>query len=313
MDYKGNAENFTPSAFQPDSDAPYAAEMSRYIGSRHTTVELTAEDTAAALYEAFAARDFPGMADVDSSLLLFCGEVKKRYTVAVSGECADELFGGYPWYSNPEILHGKGFPWAKSAKLRARLLRRDVFGDLAEPYAAEEFVQSECDSLVADTRYSSEDTPLERRMREMFMMNFYGFMQVLLERKDRMSMARGLEVRVPFCDHRIAQLAYNIPWRQKYYSNREKGLLRYAFEDALPRGVAWRKKSPYPKTHHPAYTEIVSRMLRGVIEKDCKISTLFDMDVVRDLLDAPKKNTPWFGQLMNTPQIYATLLAFEWL
>lgn len=316
VDYKGNSENFVPSAFQPDADAPYIEEMSRYIGSNHTNVVLSTADTAAALHAAFTARDFPGMADVDSSLMLFCKAVRERYTVAVSGECADELFGGYPWYSNPEILHGKGFPWAKSAKLRAGLLRKDifkdVFGEFADEGTAEQYVQSECAGLVADTHYSSEDTEQERRMREMFMLNFYGFMQVLLERKDRMSMACGLEVRVPFCDHRIAQLAYNIPWEQKYYKNREKGLLRHTFESLLPQGVAWRKKSPYPKTHDPVYSKIVGDMLRDVISKDCKLANVFDIDAIRALLDEPQKNIPWFGQLMNTPQIYATLLAFEW-
>ena len=67
---------------------------------------------------------------------------------------------------------------------------------------------------------------LERRMKEMVNLNFRWFMQTLLDRKDRMSMYHGLEVRVPFCDYRIAEYLYGVPWEFKDYRGMEKGLLR---------------------------------------------------------------------------------------
>lgn len=309
IDYKDNAKNFHASSFQPDMDAPWIEQMVRFIGSEHTFTEVDTPQLTDALEAAVYARDLPGMADVDSSLYLFCKEIKKKFTVALSGECADEIFGGYPWYHNEEILYRPGFPWARSTDDRTALLRENILGDINP----NDYVNYCCNETLKSTDYLDTDSPKERRMREMFMLNMYWFMQCLLDRKDRMSMASGLEVRVPFCDHRIARYAYNIPWEYKAVFGREKGLVRHAMQGVLPDGVLWRKKSPYPKTHNPNYLGTVIARTKDIIaDKNCRITEFLDKKRLAALCENPAvfKNN-WFGQLMTAPQVFAFLIQTE--
>ncbi|MBQ8932426.1 MAG: asparagine synthase (glutamine-hydrolyzing) [Ruminiclostridium sp.] len=312
VDYADNDKNFVASAFQPDMDAPWIREMSEYIGSEHRDIVLDTSDIVDALYPSTLARDLPGMADVDSSLLLFCREIKKDYTVALSGECADEIFGGYPWYHNENILYQSGFPWAKSTEDRAMLLKNGILGDIKPA----DYLTYCTESTLKNTDFLDTDSKKDRRMREMFMLNIYWFMQTLLDRKDRMSMATGLEVRVPFCDHRIAKYAYNIPWELKSIGGREKGLIRRAMNGILPHDVLWRKKSPYPKTHNPEYLKAVINKLREILrDKNCRITEIFDRKQLLELCDNPAifKNN-WYGQLMTAPQTFAYIIQTEyWL
>lgn len=313
IDYKDNRKNFVASAFQPDEDAPWIEKMSGFIGSEHTNVIIDSPALAEALDPSMTARDLPGMADVDSSLYLFCGEVKKRFTVAVSGECADEIFGGYPWYHKPELLFAEGFPWARSARKRGDLLRQDI----AKHITPTEYVKAAAEETVKDMSVLDFDTAEERARRRMFLLNFYWFMQTLLDRKDRCSMAHGLEVRVPFCDHRIAEYAYNIPWEMKSLGGREKGLVRRISEKYLPHDVAWRKKSPYPKTHNPSYAKLVyGRFVQLMSERDCRLPVLLDRTAIDELISTEGKSFSenWYGQLMTTPQMFAYLIQLEmWL
>lgn len=313
VDYKDNRKNFVASAFQPDEDAPWIVKMSEYIGSNHTNVVIDSPQLADALIPSMEARDLPGMADVDSSLYLFCGEVKKRFTVAVSGECADEIFCGYPWYHKPELLNAEGFPWARSTSQRAGLLRKE----LSEKINPAEYVNRAAAETAAKASVLDSDSDRERAVRRMFMLNFYWFMQTLLDRKDRCSMAHGLEVRVPFCDHRIAEYAYNIPWEMKTFGGREKGLVRKISEEFLPYDVVWRKKSPYPKTHNPTYSKLVFERFRKLsLEKDFRLTELLDREKIRGLIETEGKSFSenWYGQLMCTPQMFAYLIQLElWL
>ncbi|MGN1120394.1 MAG: asparagine synthase (glutamine-hydrolyzing), partial [Oscillospiraceae bacterium] len=312
IDYKDNHANFRKSAFQPDEDAPWIVEMAEYIGSQHTDVVLDTPALTEALLDAAQARDLPGMADVDSSLWLFCREIKKKYSVALSGECADEIFGGYPWYHRKEVLHYDGFPWATSVPERGALMKRPMSGA-----AAEAFVRWAYDECISHTDYLDGESADERRMREMFMLNLEYFMITLLDRKDRMSMAHGLEVRVPFCDYRIVEYAYNIPWEMKAYRGREKGLVRHAMSGLLPEDVLWRKKSPYPKTHNPNYMSLLTGKLNALLKSpDCRLTEVVNADALREMLDSGgasfTKN--WYGQLMTVPQIYAYFLQLDhWL
>ncbi len=313
IDYKDNRKNFVPSAFQPDEDAPWIVKMSEYIGSEHTNVVIDSPALADALIPAMKARDLPGMADVCSSLYLFCGEVRKRFTVAVSGECADEVLGGYPWYHRLELLYADGFPWARSTRQRAALLRPELLRDVS----AEDFVKQAADDTVKDMSCLDGDTREEKARRRMFLLNFYWFMQTLLDRKDRCSMAHGLEVRVPFCDHRIAQYAYNIPWEMKALNGREKGLVRRIAERYMPKDVAWRKKSPYPKTHNPTYSKLVfGEFTRLMGEGDCRLPELLARPAIEELIATEGRSFSenWYGQLMCTPQMFAYLIQLEmWL
>lgn len=313
VDYKDNRKNFVASSFQPDEDAPWIIRMSEFIGSEHTNIVIDSPQLADALIPSMIARDLPGMADVDSSLYLFCGEVKKNYTVAVSGECADELFGGYPWYHKNELLLADGFPWARSTGQRAGLLR----AELAQKISPAEFVKNAADETVKNMSFLDSDTPQDKAVRRMFMLNFYWFMQTLLDRKDRCSMAHGLEVRVPFCDHRLAEYAYNIPWEYKALGGREKGLVRKAAEKFLPRDVVWRKKTPYPKTHNPSYSRLVfDRFCELRREKNFRLTALLDPKKIDGLIATEGRSFSenWYGQLMCTPQMFAYLIQLEmWL
>lgn len=313
IDYKFNDINFKSSYFQPDADAPYADLMAEFLGSQHHKIELDTPALTSALDDAVYARSLPGMADVDSSLLLFCKEIKKDFVVALSGECADEIMGGYPWYHNKDILFCETFPWSISTDLRYGLLKKGVMRGIS-PY---EFVGERYKDTIMETEALDTDTLLERRMREMFMLNIRWFMQTLLDRKDRMSMACGLEVRVPFCDWRLVQYAYNIPWEIKAYNGREKGLLRYAMEGLMPDEILWRKKSPYPKTHNPNYLQTTKQRLYDIVNSsDCRLTEFLDKSKLDELIetDAKSFNKPWYGQLMTDAQVFAYLIQTEvWL
>lgn len=312
IDYKDNHKNFHASSFQPDEDAPWVEKMAEFIGSEHTNVVLDTPALADALYDSTRARDLPGMADVDSSLYLFCGRIREQFPVALSGECADEIFAGYPWYHRKEVLFYDGFPWSTAVPERAALMKRNISGG-----EAEEYVRRSYDKCLSQVEYLDADSDTDRRMREMFLLNLDYFMATLLDRKDRMSMAHGLEVRVPFCDYRIVEYAYNVPWAMKAYTGREKGLLRHAMTGVLPEDVLWRKKSPYPKTHNPDYMELLSGKLRAVLDSDdCRITSIVNADRLRELIDTGGASfgKNWYGQLMTVPQIYAYMLQIEyWL
>lgn len=304
LTYKDNDKHFKSSRFQPNSDDDFIGIMVAHLGSEHHSIVVDTDEVVQALYTAVEARDLPGMADVDSSLLLFCKEIKKHVTVALSGECADEIFGGYPWYRDDKIRSRYGFPWAQSTAYRQGLLRHEW----QEIIDGSSYVNERYEATVAAASKREGITPLEARMREMVSLNTHWFMQTLLDRKDRMSMYNGLEVRVPFCDYRIAEYLYTVPWEIKDLRGREKGLLRTAMEGLLPESILWRKKSPYPKTHNPAYFEAVKNILREILaQPNAPIFDLLEPQAVATLLTT-ERSEPWYGQLMTTPQTVAYLI-----
>ena len=304
VDYADNEKFFRPTKFQPNSDGAFIRLMEKELHTDHHWTVLTPEDLVAALEAATEARDLPGMADVDFSLLAFCRDVSRHVKVALSGECADEIFGGYPWYRDPTIRDADGFPWSQNLSQRLSLLNPSV--KRGGEYVRERYLQTCRESDVLPS-----NSPEERRMKEMVNLNFRWFMQTLLDRKDRMSMYSGLEVRVPFCDWRIAEYLYAVPWACKDHQGREKGLLRYAMAGLLPEQVLLRKKSPYPKTWHPRYMELVSGRLRHLLdEKDAPIFHLVNRQALARLLDTDAA-LPWYGQLLGRPQTIAYILQVD--
>lgn len=301
VDYTDNDLYFKKSAFQPNKDSDYIGLMSNAVNSVHHNVVLNNIDVADALAQATDARGVPGFADVDSSLLLFCKEVKKDFTVCLSGECADEIFGGYPWYHRKEILFEDCFPWSRTTDVRRSILT-DGFLPKGEEYARNAYEQT-----LKQTSYLDGENDFDRRMREMFILNMNWFMQTLLVRKDVMSMESSLEVRVPFCDYRLVEYAYNLPWSIKALDGREKGILRKAFENDLPYEIAWRKKSPYPKTHNPEYFKRVCELADVVFEdKSTPLYQWINKSALDRLIENPDSlSEPWYGQLMRVPQIVA--------
>lgn len=308
VDYRDNDKYFTRNSFQPNSDNEFIQMMVDALGTRHHNVVIEPDALCAALLAATDARDLPGMADVDSSLLLFCAAVKNGgTTVCLSGECADELFGGYPWYHREEILFEDTFPWSRSVDLRLGLLAPGVVKDGAE------FVREHYLATCRRAPKLSGESAKDARMREMFVLNLDWFMATLLDRKDRMSMYSGLEVRVPFCDHRIVEYAYNMPWAFKALDGREKGIVRRAFAGELPDEIVQRKKSPYPKTFHPVYTRLCADYVRRIFaDSDAVAAQLFDHAAVEALMERPESLAePWYGQLMRTPQIFAYIIQID--
>lgn len=313
VDYIDNDKYFQASSFQPNSDAPWAKQVAEHFDTESHTVLIDHMEMAEALEDATLARDLVGMADVDASLYLFCREIKKTCTVALSGECADEVFGGYPWFYREEMLNANTFPWSPRAAMRLDWLSQEV----RERVDLLDYLDCRYREAVAEVPHLTGESEEEAKMRKMFYLNLTRWMPTLLDRKDRMSMAFGLEVRVPFCDHRLVEYLWNVPWQYKNYNNREKGLLRYAMAGVLPDNVLWRKKSPYPKTHHPAYAEYVKmRALTILSDKNQPAVALFDRSTMERLaqLDLSATNIPWFGQLMGAPQIFAYVIQVNtWL
>jgi asparagine synthase (glutamine-hydrolysing) len=305
-----NDKYFVPNAFQPNSDGHYIRLMQQELQTDHHWCMLAPEELADALEEATIARDLPGMADVDFSLLVFCKQIRKQVTVALSGECADEIFGGYPWFRDPEVAPESGFPWAQNSLQRISLLSPGI----RERLDAAEFIHSRYEQTCRESDILPEASREERRMKEMVNPNFHWFMQTLLDRKDRMSMYSGLEVRVPFCDYRIAEYLYGVPWEMKDYRGREKGLLRKAVEGLLPEEVLYRKKSPYPKTFDPAYESMMERKLREILDNgNAPVHHMVRGEVLREILEGEQK-WPWYGQLMRRPQTIAYFLQMDfWL
>jgi len=308
VDFRDNDKNFIKSKFQPDTDAKYIKQMVDVLNTNHTSIVLENDDVIASLKESAFARDLPGMADIDSSLVLFSREVKKTHTVCLSGECADELFGGYPWFFD-ERSKEEVFPWSRSIEMRKNLINPDFLVDDPEKFVHDQYMNtaSNADTLPTDTEQ-------DKHMRRMFMLNVHWFMQTLLDRKDRMTMYCGLEVRVPFCDHRLAEYAYNIPWNFKAFEGREKGLLREAFKNILPHEIVYRKKSPYPKTFDTKFFAAVKGKAIKAMDKGGLLSKLVNREYFDYLLTLPPEQAePFYGQLMRLPQVFAFLVQMDYI
>ncbi|WP_409304615.1 asparagine synthase (glutamine-hydrolyzing) [Peribacillus sp. SCS-155] len=306
IDYEDNHLFFETNDFQPAADEYWIKLMTDHCGTVHRNSVISQQQLADYLIESLYVRDLPGMADVDSSLLWFCREIKQNFTVGLSGECADEIFGGYPWFYREDDMNRAGFPWMRSTELREGLLRDKWQRDLKlRDYVQEKYLQT-----VAETPRLAGESGDAARRRELFYLNMLWFMATLLDRKDRMSMGASLEVRVPFADHRLVEYVWNIPWEMKITGNREKGILRKALEGLVPNEVLYRKKSPYPKTHNPAYTERVQSWVKEMLaDRNSVLHEFFEYDKLTSLVDSGGEafKLPWFGQLMTGPQLLAHL------
>lgn len=290
--FAGQSETFHANDVRQTQDGPFARLLAEHVGADHSVVELDAADLTDPSRRSVVlrARDLPnGVGDMDTSLLLLFRGVRRHSTVALSGESADELFGGYRWFHDPRTVAAEDFPWAlgltgiagggatpREYLLDAELLRKlDLDGYRRARYR----------EAIAEVPHLPEADPLERRMREISYLNLTRFVCILLDRKDRMSMANGLEVRVPFCDHRLVQYVFNAPWAMKSFDGREKSLLRAAVRDVLPPAVAERPKSPYPVTTDPHYpAKLRAELARLAVERTSPALDLLDRRRLADAL-----------------------------
>lgn len=303
IDYVDNDKNFVKSDFQPNSDNYYINLMKNALGTIHHNIVIDTPELADALEDAMIARDMPGMADVDSSLLLFCQNVKPQATVSLTGECADEIFGGYPWFFREDALNSHTFPWSIAISERQHILHPDI----AKKVELKDYIDYRYHESLNEVTILDTDTSQTAEKRKISHLTLNWFMQTLLDRSDRMAMYNGFELRVPFCDYRLAQYVWNIPWEMKALNGREKGLLRYVMKGILPEEIIERKKSPYPKTHNPTYLAKVKKMLTKVMEnKEAPIHALLNSEYIREILDTDGKafTRPWFGQLMTRTSAY---------
>ena len=306
VDYKDNDKNFVKTDFQPNSDNYYIDIMKNNLNTNHKIVMLDTPELALALEDAMIARDLPGMADVDSSLLLFCQRVKPEATVTLTGECSDEIFGGYPWFFREDALQSGTFPWSIAISERQKILNTSISSKInLKDYIDYRYHESLSEVEILDT--DSMETAEKRKISHL---TLNWFMQTLLDRSDRMAMYNGFEIRVPFCDYRLAEYVWNIPWEMKALNGREKGLLRYIMKDSLPNEIVERKKSPYPKTWNPTYLKCVKEMLTRIMaNKNAPINNLLNREYILEIIETDGKafTRPWFGQLMTGPQLMAYL------
>lgn len=312
FDFKDNAKHFVSNSFQPSQDRPYVDIMVDHVKSKHTYLECDNEDLANNLYHAVDARDLPNMADVESSLLFFCNQVAKKTKVALTGECADEIFGGYPWFHKPELMESNTFPWARNMETRKLLLSEELLSGID----LDGYVQAAYEKSLSEVPRLIGEDKLNARRREIAYLNLKWFMVTLLDRMDRCSMYSGLEARVPFADHRIVEYVWNVPWDMKSPNGVVKGLLREAGKGLLPEDILYRRKSPYPKTYHPDYEKLLgNRLLEVLSDPNAPIRSLIDLNKVKTFLSAPSDyGKPWYGQLMAGPQLIAYMLQVNyWL
>ncbi len=311
VDYLDNDKYYRSNSFETSADTPWAERVSKYLGTDHKSIFIENTELFAALRPAMVAQDLPGMTDIDASLYLFCREVRKGAVVALSGECADEILGGYPWFRVQDEF--ETFPWIRMVAERMAYLSPELVKkiDLAE-YGRARYLEAQ-----AEVPRLEGESLTEARQREMFYLNISRFMPTLLDRKDRMSMAWGLEVRVPFSDHRLLEYIWNIPWSMKNHNGMSKGILRRALHGLLPEEVLMRPKSPYPKSHHPIYGQKVRSELDTILKNPASpLLNLIDRKALAGILNSgrPFLQLPWFGQLMGDVQFMAYLLQINrWL
>jgi len=314
IDFEDMAEHFQANSFQTSLDGPWAKRVAEHIGSTHHPVIFGMETMNNHLMTPLKARDLPGMADIDTSLFLFCQEVKKYATVALSGESADEVFGGYPWFHRAESLNAETFPWSLKLHERVPMMSAEL-RNAVNPY---DYVGDRYAEALAEVPRLPGEAATDARIREISYLSITRFLPTLLDRKDRMSMATGLEVRVPFCDHRLVDYVFNIPWSIKTLDGHSKGVLRRAMKDYLPEDALYRKKSPYPSMPDPLYLETTRRLAIDMLsDASSPILPLIDPAAIRGLAEASYKklgHRPWFGQIMGTPQMFHYLLQVNtWL
>lgn len=305
FDFVGNDINFKANSFQSTRDRPFVDIMTKYIDSNHNYLECNNQNQIDCLFEAVDARDMPCMADVESSMLYFCRLVSRECKVTLTGECADEIFGGYPWFHREEMLNQKTFPWSYDMNARTYLFRKDFIDELD----IDDYVKNAYETSVSECEYLPEESETETLRRKVTWLNIKWFMMTLLTRMDRCSMYSGLEARVPFADYRILEYVFNVPWEYKCHNNQTKSLLVECGKKYLPKEILYRKKTPYPKTYDPNYERILGEMVWEEYSSNPSLQTIIDKEKLKNFISSPKDyGKPWYGQLMAGPQMLAYVL-----
>ncbi|MEV6162930.1 asparagine synthase (glutamine-hydrolyzing) [Streptomyces sp. NPDC052052] len=289
VDFVGQTENFVADELRTTPDTPFVHDVAERAGTLHRDIVLDPDTLADPEVRArvIRARDLPmGFGDMDASLYLLFRAIREHSTVALSGESADEVFGGYLQFFDEDARRADTFPWlvrfAERFGKEGGLLR----DDLKQALHLETYIRDSYRSAVAGIERLTGESDFEFRMRRICHLHLTRFVRVLLDRKDRASMAVGLEVRVPFCDHRLVEYVYNTPWALKSFDGREKSLLREATADLLPRSVYERTKSPYPSTQDPKYAAALQGQARDLLGRpDHRVFDLIDRARLQRVVD----------------------------
>lgn len=319
INFEGNDTDFNANAYQPTKDSDYVKIMVEKLQTNHKNIYFNNQDLFNSLKSAMIARDMPGMADIDSSMLVFCKKIADTgYKVCISGECSDEIFGGYPWYYKEELLHSVAFPWSRSFDTRSNILKQSLVSETE----LKNYILRAYNSTITNVVYNSSN-PEENVFRRTCYLTTKWFMNTLIERTDRMSMLSGLDVRVPFADKKLFEYVYNLSYKYKLGLNDtnnipiEKYLLREAFKSELSDEIINRKKSPFPKTYDPEYLNLLEDELKRIITSStAPILQIINVKYLFEMLNTHGKNLKenWFGQLMTYPQTLAYIIQINmWL
>lgn len=292
LDFEDHGSEFVENAFNLGSDTPFVRALVDRIRSRHDEIVLDSRTMADPALRTAIVRSLdqpPSFwGDMWPSLYRLFEAVRRRSTVALSGEAADEIFGGYRWFHDPDSLKENTFGWLTSVTGKffdgSALLDRGLVERLDLPgFRRDSYAQA-----LAETPALPGESPVNRRMRQEVYVHATRCIQIMLDRKDRMSMAVGLEVRVPFCDHRLVDYAFNIPWEMKTFDGREKSILRAAASDILPNVILDRVKNPYPATQDPAYEQALRAALADIVsDGSAPVRPLLDLQRVHEVLRRP--------------------------
>ena len=306
VDYVDNEINFKSNNFQRSRDNDYALIMANYLDTKHHEYKITAKSLADNLFNSMIARDKPAMADIDSSLYCFAKYLNQNENIVFSGECSDEIFGGYPWFYRNDSNESL-FPWIRNIDNRINILNKEY-----QNYNYNEYLESEYSNALNDIEYLSNENEENRKWRKLTNLTINYFMPNLVQRNDSQGLSNGLIMRVPFADIDLLEFIYNLPKEYKYRNGTEKYILREAFSDELPLEITTRKKSPYPKTFDPNYFKLVSNNLMERFNDEYSVlNKLFNKNEIIKIIDNPENQVPWFGQLMTSPQLIAYLIQFD--
>lgn len=309
FEYEDNDTYFSSNSFQPSLDRPFVERMVSFLGTRHTDLRCSQEDLAANLTASLVAHDMPAMGDIDASLLIFCRKISPFHKAVFTGECADEVFGGYPWFHKKELLSVNTFPWSWDTEFRTGLLQEELTGRLSPVQFIDEVYANAADAVS----FLPEENELDRIRRTNNHLSLGWFGATLLDRMERCSAATGLFAKLPFADRDLVEYIYNVPWDMRIQKDVIKYLLRDAFRDLLPEEVLFRKKSPYPKTYHPRYEELLkNELLSRINDPASPLLTFVDKNKLSAYIVSPKDySKPWYGQLMAGPQMLSYFIQID--
>lgn len=312
FDFAENDHYYQENDFQPSLDRPYVDFMTDFLGSKHCFLSCNPQELFDSLKLSVKAHDLPAMGDVDSSLIFFLSKMPAGIKYVFAGECADEIYGGYPWFHREKMIYADTFPWMPSLDARKTLLKDDFIDYLG----MEDYVYNAYHKTLAEIEYLPEENVASQTLRRNQYLSITWFMQTLLNRMERAASFTGLTALCPFVDRELMEYTYNMPWNLKSRFCTPKYALRESCIGLLPEQILYRKKSPYPKTYHPEYEAILKKEISEILnDPSAPLHYFLDKKKVEDYISRPLSyHTPWYGQLMAGPQMLAYLIQVnEWI